>query len=189
VVRNILLSLVLLISSTLWAEPKPLFHKGSEVFRIVTDKSKTPVFKVFTSNATKQAIAMAVNSAWGLSSPEGSKPAVEVRLEKLTLEPVPKKSNELAIKVQISGRELELEPTVSRANLIAGKPVQIVIPETSQEISVFKMISHGKFTLQYKKSLDLLFINNATVKTAIESPLGDDESETLQFNVQGLRQP
>lgn len=184
-------SLIFMFAWVIWspAMAKPLFFSGTESFKIVDGKHKTPVFRIFEDTVTKKSLALAVNSALNAADSESDevKPFVEVRLEKLFLEPV-KGTDRLKISLQISGRDYKLAPTVSKAELLKGKAIAVKVPPQEKEIALFTVTSKGQMTLKYVSGQNVLLIEKASAQMNFESPMTDEESELIKFSGKGLRE-
>lgn len=166
----------------------PLFTKNQEIFRVVNDKGQTPTFRVLKDSLLKQSLAIAINSKWNLNEKSSDpKPYVDLKIEKIFLTLAKNKKDEIALSFQISGQQLEIDSTISREQLLAGKPILLKLPQKSEQLSLFKVTSEGQMTLRYKKSEDILMIENGFAKMQIESPLSDDESESIKLQAQGIR--
>jgi hypothetical protein len=181
-----ILSAILFIGTTGLASPKPLFQKGPESFRIIdSTSSKTPEFHVLSDSVTKKSLAIAVNSAWKLGKPGDS--FVNLRIEKIRLQPAAKDTGKIELILQISGHEVPLDASIRKEDLTSGKRIQIKLPNQEDQLAVFTVSSKANFILQYDRTQDVLIIDQASAHFEIENPMSESESENIHFNGRGIR--
>ncbi len=185
---NLLSVIVLLNSAQAKSAPRPLFQSGVETFSIVDSKSKPPTFRVLADSVAKQSVALAINSQ---SSKENSKESikryVELRFEKLTITPVKGKADRLALTIRVSGREYDLEQTIPKSDLLAGKTIEVKIPTQDTNVALFTVSSQGRFSLKYLANQEILSIERASGEVSFENPLVDEAPEKISFSAKGLR--
>ncbi len=175
--------------TSLSAEPKPLFHSGSESFFLIDTKSKHPTFRVLGSTTTKQSIALAINSQDSIASKKSPLDRyVELKFEKVTLQPQKNQPDKIDLHAQISGHEYKLDQPLSRASLISGRTLDIKIPAQKSELPLFTVISKGSFKIRFDRKQNVLWIDQANAEVSFDSSIMPEAPEKIQFKAKGLRQ-
>ena len=127
----------------------------------------------------KQSLALTLSS--------GKTPYVDIKLEKLTLTPQKKNPEQIEMSFVISGHEVDVDQTLKRSDLLAGKALLVNVPQKVDKSSFLSITSHGHFTLRYDKKNDQLFIEKALAHAQIENPMSEDETEEIQFSGKAVR--
>jgi len=187
--KSLVLSLIVLFS--LRAFSSDLFSKGAETFTIQNQSGQTPTFRVLSDSLTKQALAVAVigvlNAQDSVQPKIPVSPYLDLKFQTLTL--TPEGRDGLALKLKLSGYDVDLSQTISKQELLSGKTVVVRYPETEKEVAMYTVDSGGSLKMRLEKAKDRLILEDVDAKMTFESPLGDEGSEAVHFSGTANRRP
>lgn len=154
----------------------------SLTYNIKNAKGETPSFRVLDKTVTEQALALAAITA--LNTEGGQKIPVtnyvDLKFQQLTLKPID--AHILALRLKLSGRDVDLEKTVSKDDLLKGKTITVDYPKTEKDVAMYDVTSSGQLKMHLDKASGDIILENVEAKMSFESPLGEDGTERVQFS-------
>lgn len=170
--------------------PGELFSRGAEVFEVKDAKNATPSFRVLDDTPLEQGLAYAIEAT--VNAQPDVKPKlpvqgyIDLKIETLTFKPL--KDGKLAMLARVSGHDLDLEKSVSRAEFLAGKSILVKFEPQQKTVSAFDVnFRGGQFKFRWNSGAKELVIEDANAKVDFEAPFAGEGSESIRFTGKGRR--